>query len=130
MAQACGAPADEVVRLESVAEQVAATGCAAGAFAGRFAEALGERTRTARGLKSVAAYRCGLDFDPAPRHGRRSPRPPGGGWTAGAGGCRTPCWCATSSGRGWSWACLCSSTPASGIRTWTCGGPTRCCCAG
>ncbi|GAA2210815.1 amidohydrolase family protein [Nonomuraea monospora] len=66
MAEACGAPADEVVRLESVAEQVAAAGCDAGAFAGRFAEALHERTRTARGLKSVAAYRCGLDFDPAP----------------------------------------------------------------
>ncbi|NJP94739.1 amidohydrolase family protein [Nonomuraea sp. FMUSA5-5] len=66
MAEAAGAPADEVVRLESVAEQVAAAGCAADAFAGRFADALEERTRTARGLKSVAAYRCGLDFDPAP----------------------------------------------------------------
>ncbi|MEW1838758.1 amidohydrolase family protein [Nonomuraea angiospora] len=66
MAEVTGVPADEVVRLESVAEQVAAGGCGAGAFADRFAEALWERTRTARGLKSVAAYRCGLDFDPAP----------------------------------------------------------------
>ncbi|MFB4274124.1 amidohydrolase family protein [Nonomuraea sp. MTCD27] len=66
MAEASGSPADEVVRLESVAEQVAAAGCQAGTFASRFGEALRERTRTARGLKTIAAYRCGLDFDPAP----------------------------------------------------------------
>ncbi|TMR95991.1 amidohydrolase family protein [Nonomuraea basaltis] len=65
MAEATGVPADEVVRLEAVAEQVAESGCAAGAFAGRFEEALWERTRTARGLKTIAAYRHGLDFDPA-----------------------------------------------------------------
>ncbi|MFG1705748.1 amidohydrolase family protein [Nonomuraea sp. M3C6] len=66
MAEATGVPADEVVRLEAVAEQVAAAGCAAGAFADRFTEALWERSRSARGLKSIAAYRYGLDFDPAP----------------------------------------------------------------
>lgn len=65
MAQASGAPADEIVRLEMVAEQLAGSGCAAADFAERFAEALWERTRSARGLKTVAAYRCGLDFDPA-----------------------------------------------------------------
>jgi uncharacterized protein len=65
MAEASGVPADEVVRLEAVAEQVAAGGCAAGTFARRFEEALWERTRTARGLKTIAAYRHGLDFDPA-----------------------------------------------------------------
>ncbi|MCK2219153.1 amidohydrolase [Actinomadura sp. ATCC 31491] len=65
MAEASGVPADEVVRLETVAEQVAADGCPAEAFAGRFEEALWERSRTARGLKTVAAYRCGLDLDPA-----------------------------------------------------------------
>lgn len=85
MAEACGAPADEVVRLESVAEQVAASGCGAGAFAGRFAEALEERTRTARGLKSVAAYRCGLDFDPAPPS-RAEVAEAAGRWLAGGGG--------------------------------------------
>ncbi|UBU17595.1 amidohydrolase family protein [Nonomuraea gerenzanensis] len=85
MADAGGAPADEVVRLESVAEQVAATGCAADAFAGRFAEALEERTRTARGLKSVAAYRCGLDFDPAPPS-RAEVAEAAGRWLAGGGG--------------------------------------------
>ncbi|MEV4568911.1 amidohydrolase family protein [Nonomuraea sp. NPDC049419] len=66
MAEASGAPADEVVRLENVAEQLAAAGCGAGEFGRRFAEALWERTGGARGLKTVAAYRCGLDFDPAP----------------------------------------------------------------
>jgi predicted TIM-barrel fold metal-dependent hydrolase len=65
MAEVTGVPADEVVRLETVAEQVAAGGCEAAAFGSRFAEVLWERTRTARGLKSIAAYRYGLDFDPA-----------------------------------------------------------------
>ncbi|MEO3801731.1 amidohydrolase family protein [Nonomuraea sp. B1E8] len=85
MAEASGSPADEVVRLETVAEQVAAAGCEAGAFAGRFAEALWERTRTARGLKTIVAYRHGLDFDPGP------PSPAevaeaAGRWFAGGGG--------------------------------------------
>ncbi|WP_246075668.1 amidohydrolase family protein [Nonomuraea terrae] len=66
MAEVSGVPADEVVRLETVAEEVAAAGCEAGAFSRRFEEELWERARTARGLKTVAAYRCGLDFDPAP----------------------------------------------------------------
>jgi hypothetical protein len=66
MAEMTGVPADEVVRLETVAEQVAADGCEAGAFAERFARALWERSRSARGLKTIAAYRCGLDFDPEP----------------------------------------------------------------
>jgi predicted TIM-barrel fold metal-dependent hydrolase len=72
MAEATGMPADEIVRLESVAEQVAGmeagrgVGGDAAGFAGRFAEALWERTRTARGLKTIVAYRHGFDFDPAP----------------------------------------------------------------
>ncbi|MFI6791664.1 amidohydrolase family protein [Nonomuraea sp. NPDC050383] len=66
MAEVTGVPVDEVVRLEQVAERVAASGCGAGAFARRFAEALGERSRTARGLKTVVAYRHGLEFDPSP----------------------------------------------------------------
>ncbi|WP_113703352.1 amidohydrolase family protein [Nonomuraea lactucae] len=66
MAEVSGVPVDEIVRLETVAEQVAATGCGAGAFAARFAETLWERTRTARGVKTIVAYRHGLDFDPAP----------------------------------------------------------------
>ncbi|WP_336205389.1 amidohydrolase family protein [Nonomuraea sp. LPB2021202275-12-8] len=66
MAEVTGVPVDEVVRLETVAEQVAAAGVAAGGFAARFAEVLWERTRSARGLKTIVAYRHGLDFDPAP----------------------------------------------------------------
>ncbi|WP_084464819.1 amidohydrolase family protein [Microtetraspora fusca] len=66
MAQASGRPADEVVRLEAVAEQVVAAGTDAAGFADRFAAALWERSRTARGLKTIVAYRHGLDFDPRP----------------------------------------------------------------
>jgi predicted TIM-barrel fold metal-dependent hydrolase len=66
MATASGATASEIVRLESVAEQVAASGTGAADFAGRFASTLDERTQHAVGLKSVIAYRYGLDFDPEP----------------------------------------------------------------
>ncbi|MGW0064352.1 amidohydrolase family protein [Streptosporangium sandarakinum] len=66
MSALTGRPADEIVRLEAVAERVAAEGVGAAAFAAAFEAALWERSRTARGLKTVAAYRCGLDFDPAP----------------------------------------------------------------
>ncbi len=66
MATACGAPAAEIVRLEAVAEEVAASGVDAAGFADRFASTLDERARHAVGLKSVVAYRYGLDFDPQP----------------------------------------------------------------
>ena len=64
-----GGQAREVVRLEQVAESVAAgrggdTG-AAGGFGPAFRAALADRARDAIGLKSVAAYRVGLDLDPA-----------------------------------------------------------------
>lgn len=61
-----GARAEEVVRLESVAEDVAAGAPDAGGFAAAFAAALDVRSRDAVGLKSVIAYRYGLDFDPEP----------------------------------------------------------------
>jgi predicted TIM-barrel fold metal-dependent hydrolase len=66
MAAASGARASEIVRLESVAEQVAASGVPAAEFADRFASTLDEQARHAVGLKSVIAYRYGLDFDPDP----------------------------------------------------------------
>ncbi|MGH3614668.1 MAG: amidohydrolase family protein [Pseudonocardia sp.] len=66
MAQVAGARAAEVVRLESVAEEVAGRGPDAAGFADAFAAALDERARCAVGLKSVIAYRHGLDFDPEP----------------------------------------------------------------
>jgi predicted TIM-barrel fold metal-dependent hydrolase len=66
MAVASGARASEIVRLESVAEQVATRGVAAAEFADRFASVLEQRSQYAVGLKSVIAYRYGLDFDPEP----------------------------------------------------------------
>jgi uncharacterized protein len=64
MAQASGTPAHEVVRLEAVADRVAGEGTGAGDFAPRFAEALTAAIKDAVGLKSIAAYRYGLGFDP------------------------------------------------------------------
>ena len=62
MATLAGAEAREIVRLEQVAEAVAASGTGAAGFAGAFRDALGARARGAAGLKSVAAYRVGLDL--------------------------------------------------------------------
>jgi predicted TIM-barrel fold metal-dependent hydrolase len=66
MAGLAGAHAAEVVRLEAVAEVVAASGVDATGFAAAYEEALHARVRGAVGVKSVIAYRFGLDFDPAP----------------------------------------------------------------
>ncbi len=65
MAEASGSAASEVVRLESVAEELAAAGVGADEFAERYAERLAERSAAAVGLKTVVAYRYGLDVDPA-----------------------------------------------------------------
>jgi predicted TIM-barrel fold metal-dependent hydrolase len=66
LAALSGAVAYEVVRLESVAEDVAARGVGAGVFADEFAAELGRRVRDAVAVKSIVAYRHGLDFDPRP----------------------------------------------------------------
>jgi len=55
-----GATAHEIVRLERVAEDVAAAGVGAAAFAGAVRSALATRTAAAVGVKSIAAYRTGL----------------------------------------------------------------------
>jgi len=65
LAEVSGSPAHEVVRLEAVAQRVAESGVGAGGFAAGFAEALAAAAKDAAGLKSIAAYRYGLDFDPA-----------------------------------------------------------------
>lgn len=91
LAAAAGGSGREVVRLEAVAEALAGRGVGAGDFAGRFGEELGDAVRQAHavGVKSVAAYRVGLDFDPLPPSGievaaaaadwlERGPSP--GGW--------------------------------------------------
>jgi predicted TIM-barrel fold metal-dependent hydrolase len=61
-----GSATSHVVRLESVAEEVAADGVDPGDFARAFADRLASTTaRTAAvGVKSVAAYRTGLRLDP------------------------------------------------------------------
>jgi uncharacterized protein len=64
LAAASGTPAYEIVRLEAVAEQVARAGTAADGYEEAFTWALADAARDAVGLKSIAAYRHGLDFDP------------------------------------------------------------------
>jgi hypothetical protein len=58
-----GATAHEIVRLERVAEDVAAAGVGADRFADAVRSALATRTATAVGVKSIAAYRTGLDLE-------------------------------------------------------------------
>jgi predicted TIM-barrel fold metal-dependent hydrolase len=62
LGQAADAPGYEIVRLERVAEQVAAGGSTAAGFGQEVRTRLTERTRSAVGVKSVAAYRVGLDL--------------------------------------------------------------------
>ncbi|MFE1029615.1 amidohydrolase family protein [Streptomyces sp. NPDC058818] len=66
LARAAGATAYEVVRLEAVAEAVAAGGVEPDAYAAAFRTAAWEAVRRPGvvGVKSVAAYRTGFDLDP------------------------------------------------------------------
>jgi predicted TIM-barrel fold metal-dependent hydrolase len=66
MRELSGADVHEVVRLETVAERLARLGTTAAGFPDRFGAALEDETRHAVAVKSVIAYRYGLDFDPAP----------------------------------------------------------------
>src|SRR5580698_5590223 len=59
-----GATAHEIVRLERVAEDVVAAGIGAAGFADAVRSALAARTTSAVGVKSIAAYRTGLDLNP------------------------------------------------------------------
>jgi predicted TIM-barrel fold metal-dependent hydrolase len=61
-----GAVTHEVVRVESLAEAVAARGVGAAEFVSAFAAALAEHATSAVAFKSIIAYRHGLDFDPRP----------------------------------------------------------------
>lgn len=63
MAQAAARPAREIVRIESVAEQVAQSGVSGEAFPEALADALAARARDAVGLKSIVAYRCTFKID-------------------------------------------------------------------
>jgi hypothetical protein len=79
LAARSGAAVHEIVRLETVAAELALAGCSAGDFAARYSELLAERTTSAVGLKSIMAYRYGLDFDPA-RPSRPEIRSAAGAW--------------------------------------------------
>jgi predicted TIM-barrel fold metal-dependent hydrolase len=65
LARLCGRTAREVVRLETVAERLAAGQVSADGFAAAYAGALASAAAGAVAVKSVIAYRFGLDFDPA-----------------------------------------------------------------
>lgn len=65
MTELSGARVREIVRLESVAERLAAEGgLAAADFADRFRGALWQRTEEAVAVKSIIAYRHGLNIGP------------------------------------------------------------------
>lgn len=65
MGELAGARGYEVVRLETVAEQLMSSGIGSREFVDAYPAALQAATETAVGLKSIIAYRHGLDFDPA-----------------------------------------------------------------
>ncbi|CAM5555865.1 amidohydrolase family protein [Streptomyces aurantiogriseus] len=67
LAAAGGGVAHEIVRLETVAEAVAARGVEAGGYADAFRAAALDAVRRPGviGVKSVAAYRTGFELDPA-----------------------------------------------------------------
>lgn len=59
-----GAAAYEVVRLERLAEEAVLSGSSAAGFADEVRRLLWDRTRNAVSVKSIAAYRVGLELDP------------------------------------------------------------------
>lgn len=65
MAAAGAARTHEIVRLERLAEELLLDGCEPSAFREAYGRLLDERLRRAIGVKSIAAYRIGLDFDPS-----------------------------------------------------------------
>jgi predicted TIM-barrel fold metal-dependent hydrolase len=65
LAALTGGQAREIVRLESLAEEVLAEGAGAAGFAEAFRTRLAGRAAHAAGVKSVAAYRVGLALDGA-----------------------------------------------------------------
>ena len=64
MGELAAVPVHEIVRLEAVAEAVAASGVDASTYPSAFREALDDASREAVGLKTIVAYRGGFSFDP------------------------------------------------------------------
>ncbi len=132
-----GATAHEIVRLERVAEDVVAAGVGASGFADAVRSALATRAAgeagcgPAVGVKSIAAYRTGLELRPE-RPSDAEVKAAAGRWLAGrpaAGrrGSRTRPWPGSSSGAASTSASRCNSTWATGTATSTCTAATRCC---
>ncbi len=95
LADLAGATAHEIVRLERVAEDVVAAGVGADGFADAVRSALATRTagefgrRAAVGVKSIAAYRTGLDLRPE-RPSDAEVSAAAGRWLAGRAPSRPP----------------------------------------
>jgi len=83
LASATGARGHEIIRLESVAEGVLRGGTSATGFAAAFDAALQTAIGSAVAVKSVAAYRHGLDIDPA-RPSQPEVRAAAGAWLRAA----------------------------------------------
>ena len=66
LAEIAGAEAHEIVRLERLAERTADAARDTHAFLAELSDGVRGAARTARGFKSVIAYRAGLDFAPHP----------------------------------------------------------------
>lgn len=81
MGSLSGATTHEIVRLEQIAEEVAAAGPSAEGFAEAFRDRLRERAVAAAGLKSIAAYRVGLAL-PGERPGDAEVTAAAGRWLA------------------------------------------------
>ena len=64
MGELAAVPVHEILRLEAVAEAVAASGVNASTYPSAFRDALEEAAREAVGLKTIVAYRGGFSFDP------------------------------------------------------------------
>lgn len=64
MAERALATADQVVRLERLAEQLMESLSDPSQYADQFRALLSKELETAVGVKTIAAYRIGLDFDP------------------------------------------------------------------
>lgn len=85
MAEISGSKVSQVVRLETVAEELASSGTSsASTFIDDFANVLTEKASDSVAFKSIVAYRAGLDFDPA-KPERSQVRQAAGTWLAEVG---------------------------------------------
>jgi predicted TIM-barrel fold metal-dependent hydrolase len=82
--ESAGPTVHEVVRLEAVAEQVAVAGSSAAGFADAYQATLHTAAERAVAVKTIVAYRHGLDLDPA-RPTPREIETAAGAWLATGG---------------------------------------------